>query len=130
MRTFLKYNRWAFLWGLFIILLTSIPGQSFPKLPGLLELVHPDKLIHLFIFSVYVFLQIKGFTMQPVFPLFRRHAVLISLLIGLFLAVGTELLQACCIPMRFASIYDFIANAAGCLIGWGIAGRVKLKIKD
>lgn len=104
-----------------IILLTSLPGKAFPQLPVLLDLFHPDKLIHLFIFGVYVFLQINGLVRQPVFPSLNRNAVPVTLVIGLFLSAGTELLQGVVIPGRIGSIYDFIANVAGCLIGWWVA---------
>jgi hypothetical protein len=127
LQTFLKYNLWAILWGLFIILLTSLPGKDFPKLPVFLELLHPDKFIHLFIFAVYVFLQLGGFTRQPVFPSLKRNAFMITMLIGLSLSAGTELLQDFIIPMRHGSIGDFMANAAGCLMGWWFTGKLKIK---
>ena len=118
MQTFLKYNLWAVLWGLFIIVLTILPGKVLPTIPHFWELFHPDKLVHIFIFAVFAFLQMRGFRMQPVYPLISKHAVIITMLISFFLAAGTELLQDWYIPMRFGSIYDFIANAVGCLIGW------------
>jgi glycopeptide antibiotics resistance protein len=123
LQTFLKFNRWAILWGLAIILLTSLPGKAFPRLPVLLDLFHPDKLIHLFIFGVYVFLQINGLVRQTVFPSFKRNAAAVALIIGLFLSAGTELMQGVFIPGRIGSIYDFIANVAGCFIGWWIYRR-------
>lgn len=112
---------------MFIILASAMPGLNFQKLPAILELFHPDKLIHLFIFGVYVFLQIRGFRRQPVFPSIRRNAVWMTLLIGLILAAGTELLQNYFVQMRYGSIYDFIANIAGCLIGWWIARKFIIK---
>ncbi|MCX6269001.1 MAG: VanZ family protein [Bacteroidetes bacterium] len=94
---------------------------------GFFDLFRPDKLIHLFIFAVFVFLQIKSFLRQPVFLFFRQYAVITTLLIGLSLALGTELLQSFYIPMRHGSVYDFIANATGCFIGWGFANKLKIK---
>jgi VanZ family protein len=122
---FLKYNLWAILWGFLIIALTALPGKSFPKLPDFLDLFHPDKLIHVFIFGVYVFLQIRGLSAQPVYPTLSRNAVVITMLIGLSLGAGTEILQDVYVPRRFGSIYDFIANVAGCFVGWGIAVRLR-----
>jgi VanZ family protein len=113
--------------GLLIIVLTMLPGKAFPRLPAFMDLLQPDKLIHLFLFGVYVLFQIRGFVMQPVFPFFRKYAVLLSIMIGLFLGAGTEIIQDYCIPMRYGSIYDFIANAIGCFAGWGIAGKLKIK---
>ena len=127
LRTFLKYNRWAILWGLFIIVLTSLPGKTLPKLPAFLDLLHPDKIVHLFIFGVYAYLQIRGFKSQPEFPVISRHAVLITMVIGVFLGAGTELLQLFLIPMRTGSVFDFIANVAGCFAGWLFTTHLKLK---
>lgn len=121
MRIFLKYNRWAFLWGFLIILLTALPGRVIPEIPVFLDLFQPDKLLHILIFGIYVILQIRGFRQQAVFPILRRNAVLITLLIALVLSAGTELMQAFVIPLRVGSVFDFIANAAGCLAGWGFA---------
>jgi len=127
LRTFLKYNFWGIIWGLLIILLTSIPGRVFPKLPKFIDLLQPDKLIHLFIFGIYVFLQIRGFSLQDAFPGVRKHAVLLALLIGLMLGAGTELLQEYAIPNRLCSVHDFTANVAGCFLGWWAARMLKNK---
>jgi VanZ family protein len=125
---FLKYNRWGFLWGALIVFLTVLPGKAIPRLPAFMDLLQPDKLVHLFIFGVFVFLQIRGFISQPVSPVIRKNAAMITILIGLSLGAITELLQLYFVPMRTGSIYDFIANAIGCLIGWGIykSGRIKI----
>jgi len=127
LRIFLKYNLWAILWGLFIILLLTLPGKVFPKLPVFIDLFQPDKLVHLFIFGVYAVLQIRGFRMQDTFPGAKKHAVLITLIIGFILGAGTELLQHYWIPMRTGSIYDLLSDMAGCFLGWLVAGKLKIK---
>ncbi|MCK9423385.1 MAG: hypothetical protein M0Q38_12375 [Bacteroidales bacterium] len=109
MQTFLKHNLWSFLWGILIIVLTMLPGKVFPRLPVFLDLFQPDKLIHIFIFGVYVYLQIRGFSMQGQFPFLQRHAVILTLLIGIFLGGLTEILQELFVPMRRGDIFDFIA---------------------
>jgi VanZ family protein len=116
--TFLKYNLWAILWGLFIVVLTILPGSYMPKLPQLVDLLQPDKLIHLLVFCVYFILQRRSFIRQPVFPWVSRNALGITLLICFSLAAGTELIQHYAIPLRRGSVYDFIANLAGCLPGY------------
>lgn len=120
MRTFLKYNIRAILWGVFIIVLTVLPGQVLPGIPVFLDLFKPDKLIHVFIFGVYVILQIRGFSRQDVFPFANKYAVALTILIAMLLSACTEFLQACCIPMRNGNVFDFIANTAGCAAGWAV----------
>jgi VanZ family protein len=128
LHTFLKYNRWAFLWGLLIILLTILPGRVIPVLPVFMDLFEPDKLIHILIFGVYVFLQIRSFRRQPVYVAVSQNAVLLTMMLAFSLAAGTELLQDFIIPMRNGSVYDFMANGSGCFIGWWCAERLKIKI--
>jgi VanZ family protein len=122
-RNFLKFNLRAFLWALFIIVLTILPGKVIPKVPVFLDLLQPDKLVHVFVFGVYAVLQLHGLKRQKSYPLLRKNALFITFLCGLFLAIGTELLQQYYIPMRFGSVYDFAANMAGWLLGWQVAMR-------
>ena len=85
-----------------------------------MDLFQPDKLVHLFIFAVFVFLQSRGFTRQDLFPSLQKHALPATFLIALALGAGTELIQKYFVPMRVGSIYDFIANTLGCFVGWGL----------
>lgn len=108
-----------------IVIITALPGAAIPRIPAFFDLFKPDKIIHLFVFAVYVFLQIRGFRMQTTWLQVRKNAVLAAFLIGMILSAGTELLQYFFIPMRTASIYDFIANMAGCILGMLASGRSK-----
>ena len=110
-----------------IILLTSLPGKVLPRLPVFLDLLRPDKVVHLLLFGGYAFFQIRGFRGQPVYPFLSKNAVLMTMLIGLSLGAATEQMQQYYIPMRNGSVYDFIANAAGCFLGWWMAGKLKIK---
>jgi len=116
---FWKYNLWGVLWGLFILLLTVLPGSAFPRLPVFLDLFQPDKLVHVFIFGVYFLLQGRGFILQTRFPSLQKRAILVTFLISLSLGAATELIQQYIVPMRDGNIYDFIADSAGCMLGWG-----------
>ena len=91
-----------------------------------MDLFQPDKLVHLFVFGVYVFFQIRGFLMQDTFPKIRKNAVLIALIIGFIIGAGTEVLQNYCVPMRTGSIYDLIADIVGCIVGWGVVRKLKI----
>jgi len=92
-----------------------------PQLPAYLDLFKPDKLVHLFLFAVLVFLLLRGLRKQWHATLSLRFAVLISLNIGVLLGGITELLQGTALVTgRQCSVYDFIANVAGCFAGWGV----------
>ncbi|MCX6286736.1 MAG: VanZ family protein [Bacteroidetes bacterium] len=115
MTTFLRNNRWSILWGLFILILTLMPGDAIPRVPVWIDRLHPDKLIHLFIFAVFVFLLIGGFDRSGNPGFVRNYAVFWAVAISLFIGGATELLQGWVIPMRTADWKDFFADAAGTL---------------
>jgi hypothetical protein len=103
-----------------------LPGKVIPVLPVFIDLFQPDKIVHVIIFAVFVVLQLRGLLLQPVYPAVSNNALLITMLAAFTLAAGTELLQDRFIAMRIGSIYDFMANAAGCLAGWGISWRLRV----
>ena len=91
-----------------------------PQIPTYLDLFQPDKLVHLFLFAVLVFLLLLGRRNQLNTTQAHWLSVLIALNIGIFLGGITELLQGTTlITGRQCSVYDFIANVAGCFVGWG-----------
>lgn len=96
----------------------AIPGTVFPELPKLADLFQPDKIIHIAIFGIYIYLQIKGFYRCDHIPWLKKHAVFLALSIGFMIGAGTELLQQFVIPFRRGDIFDFTANVAGCTAGY------------
>jgi VanZ family protein len=117
---FVKYNRLGILWGCMIIIMTLLPGRVFPQIPAFIDLFKPDKLIHLFVFGMFAFLQLRGFTIQDVFLQLRKNAIMLTLLTGFLMGGLTEVVQHYFIPMRTGSVVDFIANVLGSLIGLGV----------
>jgi hypothetical protein len=120
LNSFLRNNLWGLFWSLFILILVCIPGGLLPEVPVFLSLFAPDKLVHLFLFTVFVFLWIRGFRKEGTPGFAPKYPVFTALLMGVILGGGTEILQHYLIPGRIASVYDFIANTAGCFAGWGI----------
>jgi len=102
-----------------------------PQIPTYLDLFQPDKLVHLFLFAVLVFLLLLGLRKQFHTAQAHRFSVLIALNIGVFLGGITELMQGTIlIAGRHCSIYDFIANVAGCFLGWWVFVFWKKRKKD
>lgn len=116
MTTFLKNNRWSILWGIFILVLTLMPGNDIPRVPIWIERLHPDKIVHLFIFAVFAFLLVDGFRKQGNPPFTINFALLLAMLVSIFIGGATELLQGWFIPLRSAEWKDFYADSAGTLI--------------
>jgi VanZ family protein len=95
----------------------SIPGDILPEIPKLMNLFEPDKLVHLFLFLVLIFLMLRGFTHEASPDYLRNNAFFLALLITIFISGLTEVLQHYVIPGRIASLYDYIANVVGCFVG-------------
>jgi hypothetical protein len=127
LKSFFRINLKGILWSVFILILISIPGSFLPDVPHYLDLFKPDKLIHLFLFSVYVFLWINGLEKEGGNIIIKRNAVFIAILSGAILGGCTEIIQYFFIPGRRCSVYDFIANVLGCFVGWGLFRLSTLK---
>jgi len=53
---FIKNNWPGILWGVIILIITGIPGNYFPKVTTFWDWLSPDKIVHLFLFSIFVLL--------------------------------------------------------------------------
>lgn len=106
------------IWTMLIALLTLMPGNYIPKITPFLDWFSPDKLVHLFLFGIYAFLLLEGFSRQDRFPVLKKHPILISLLIGIVFAFLIEAMQKYVIPGRNGNLYDFLADAIGSLLGY------------
>ncbi len=106
------------IWAFIIALLTLLPGCYIPKVTSLLDWLSPDKLVHLFLFGIFVILYIEGFSRQMQQAVLRKYAVGFSMLIGMVFAVLTEAMQKYIIPGRNGNIYDFLADLLGLLLGY------------
>jgi VanZ family protein len=100
-----------------------MPGIMIPRVPMFIDLYAPDKLVHLFIFGVFVYSLLKGFVQNPVLSF--RIASFYSLLISIAFGGITELLQVYIFTYRQGSIYDFIADGIGSLVGYLVCSRWK-----
>lgn len=116
MTTFLNNNRWSILWGILILVLTLMPGNDIPSVPVWFEKLHPDKIVHLFLFAVFTFLLVNGFRKQGSPSIVAKYALFISMFISIIFGGTTELLQGWFIPLRTAEWKDFYSDSAGTLI--------------
>jgi VanZ family protein len=105
-------------WAILILLLTGLPGNYFPKVPSIWDLLEPDKVVHLFIFIIFTNLLGYGFINNYPPGLPKVFYALIIMASGIAFGGITELLQAYIFVWREASIYDFIADCAGSVSGY------------
>lgn len=92
-----------------------MPGSAVPAGNWLAKL-HVDKLVHAFLFGVFLVLLVHGFRRQQRWLDLRTHAMLAALCIAVSYGVFTELLQEITNLGRRGDMKDMLANTVGCLI--------------
>ena len=104
-------------WTMLIVLLTLIPGNYIPRVSTFLDWLGPDKLVHFFLFGIYAFLLLEGFSRHQA-PFIHKNPVFISFSIGMVFAIFTEVAQRYVIYGRNGNPYDFMADMLGWVIGF------------
>ena len=102
-----------------IMLLMGLPGKCFPTVVCFWDWLGPDKVVHLILFAILSFLLLWGYRklfFDVTYPHRRRLFFIISLISILYGGL-TELLQKYLFINRYCSLYDFIADTIGCVIG-------------
>jgi len=108
----------AGLWAIIILLLTGLPGSYFPVEKTFWDWIEPDKLVHLSIFGVLVFLILFGFREQYFRSKKRYQFGIVSVIITSLYGMLTEILQLYVFIGRDGSRFDFYADTIGALLGW------------
>jgi VanZ family protein len=111
----LKYQKWAIVWTLVILVLCNIeiPQGDQPNIffPGF------DKVAHLGFFYVLTILLFYGKIKYQENYSFRSLTIVKVILITTFIGGGIEILQWKVFTHRSAEWWDFICDMLGCLMG-------------
>lgn len=108
------------LWVTAILVIPTLLPINFPKYKYLGVIIHTDYLVHVILFVLLVIsLRLVGIKTTSI-------GVFILLLLVSTLAEVWQLY----IPHRTFNIYDLISNIIGVLIGYGVGGRIRTRIKD
>jgi len=113
---FFKYNKWAILWALIIFILCVIPGKDIPTI-SFLELLSFDKFVHACFFFGLILFTIRGFLLQTNFIKLQQSAKPIAFAICVIYGGSLEIIQGTLCVGRTASVYDFIADSFGAVLG-------------
>lgn len=97
----------------------GLPGNYFPTVVTFWDWIGPDKIIHLILFGALSFLTPWGFRKKILSEKdsYKRKVLIQSFLLTISYGALTEILQKYIFVNRYGSIYDFLANAIGCLLG-------------
>ena len=102
--------------GIVILILTGLPGSCFPQVKPAIGL---DKVVHIAMYAGFAFLSIWGFREQ--FSQkdldWKRKSLIIAFLISVLYGALTEIMQETICYQRTGSVYDFIADVIGSLLG-------------
>jgi len=100
----------SLLWMGIILLLTGLPGNSFPKVSKWMDVFQPDKLIHIAMFFPFAWFWQSYFLHKEVK---RSKAIMFVSLFGIIYASLTEVLQYYVFIGRSANVPDAIADVIG-----------------
>jgi len=114
----MKYNWPGIAWLVLILILMGIPGDAIPEIVLFRDWLKPDKLVHLVLFGILTVLFIYGYRRQSRLKWLRGNAAFFAIIIGIIFGFLTELFQYFVFVGRNGNIFDFLANVAGCLLGW------------
>ncbi len=109
-----QYFYSALIWTVIIMVLVGIPGNQIPKVSHFIDLLQPDKLVHIGIFAPFSFLWINYFnnTLKS-----KKNSVIIVIIFGILYALITELLQVYLFIGRSGNFPDAIADFIGVILG-------------
>jgi len=105
------------IWAVIILLLTGLPGDYFPQVISFWDWLSPDKIVHFFIYGVFTFLLLWGYRAQYNASKHRSKLVWLIFILGVLYSGITEVLQATVFIGRYGSVFDFLANTIGSIIG-------------
>lgn len=117
----LKYFAPAIGWGIFVIVLSVMPGKDFPQIPELMGLLSVDKVVHMIFYALLTYLILRGVQrggLQPTKVVFivltGFAAASFSMTLGWFL----EWYQENYCEDRMFDILDGVANSIGAVAAW------------
>lgn len=112
----LRYNILAILWALLILLLSLVPGKNLPEI-NLFDFLSFDKLAHVFMYAMLVFLLTTGCKRQYAKSWLRYHAKLTAFWISFSYGLLLEITQLLLTTDRYFDWLDVIANTLGAAVG-------------
>lgn len=119
MNTFSKHlslYRYAYLWGLVVLVLCGMNGASLPHFDVRL-LIRIDKIAHLFLFGFECYL-IAAVRKKQMPEATATHIIFPAFAISVAYGILIEILQAHVFINRSYDVLDMLANTIGCVLAW------------
>ena len=109
-----QYLYAALLWTVIIMVVVGVPGNQIPKVSHFIDLLQPDKIVHIGLFTPFSFLWISYISCKLKTI---KSSIILVVLFGMLYAVITELLQVYVFIGRSGNFPDAIADFIGAIIG-------------
>lgn len=101
-----------------------------PDMPKFMNLLQPDKLIHIALFGIYAILLVGALKIKYAESRFYVNINEITLFSGIVLAGVSELMQRYIVWGRSGNVYDFIADCLGLVVGIYLGIRLIRNLKQ
>jgi len=101
------------------MVIMGLPGKCFPIVVCFWDWLSPDKIVHCILFGMLSFAMLWGYRKKILSDknTLLKKAFLLTLIISISYGGLTELLQKYVFINRFGSVFDFLADAIGCVLG-------------
>ena|SRR5205823_9454256 len=98
-------------WFIIMCILFFLPGSALPKENSWMTIIHIDKLVHVGLFAVLLFLCRSSFSWSI------DHYNVFLLLLALFYGFSVEIIQREWVPGRSFDLFDVAADMTGSIAG-------------
>ncbi len=105
----------AVCWFIITLVLLTLPGSAFPK-QSWLDNMQLDKMVHIGLFSVLVFLFFLPFVKTNITGKKKKQILIWIAIAGLIYGIVMEFVQKYWVPNRSFDVYDILADGVGCFL--------------
>lgn len=110
----------AVLWLLIMCVLFFLPGSVLPE-PNWLNQIHFDKIVHIGLFAILLFLWRSAFNLQG------KNYYWMLFITAILYGFLVEIVQLNWVPNRSFDLYDVLADSVGSALGLWVSGQVYKK---
>lgn len=107
----------AILWFIISFVLLTLPGSAIPK-ENWLDKIWADKLVHIGMFAIMVFLWCWGWLRYYRKKEITGKVFIIVAVLSALYGIGMEFVQEYCVSNRSFDVKDMVADSIGAFIGY------------
>lgn len=117
----------AISWWLIVLGLMCTPGKDFPELGSWTDLIKLDKLIHITVFGLMVYLFSRPIAVKDISIIAKKQTFIKIAIACSVWGLTIEFIQHFWIPGRSMDLYDFVADSLGCYLAYLYCKRYLLR---